>query len=213
MNNKAVLLLFLTSANTIFAQNKVHENVNNNLNQNVIHYLEKPVEIRKEVVPIKSDSVVVIKKIKVENPYKDYLASIPSILPLKNVGKKYFISSFYQKRMHPIDKQYKMHYGIDLSAPKGTPVFASANGIVTNIYYNRTDIGYAIKIKHSYKYSTLYGHLDRLPYFQLFDSIKRGQIIAYVGNTGLSTAPHLHYCVYYNNKPINPLQYITLISK
>lgn len=146
------------------------------------------------------------------DPFKNYLSSIPSILPLKNLDKNFLISSFYNKRIHPLKQTLKMHYGIDLSAPIGTPVYATADGVVEKLYENTNGIGNAIKIQHQYHYSTLYGHLITSPNFEVGQSIKRGQIIAYVGNTGLSTAPHLHYCIYYKSKPINPYNYLNLTS-
>ena len=105
-----------------------------------------------------------------------------------------------------------MHNGVDIAAPIGTPVFATADGIVIKLFHNNSPIGYAIKIKHANHYQTLYGHLNALPDYQVGWQVKRGQIIAYVGNTGISTAPHLHYCVYYRSMPINPYQYLTLLK-
>lgn len=214
MFKNALFMLFILFVHENYAQNKLHKNINNKVHYNIIHYLEKPTEIKAEpqqTIPPK-DTIMPLKKI-TENPYKRYLSSIPSILPLHNLNKKYFISSFYQKRMHPIEKQYKMHSGVDISAPKGTPVHATADGIVSKLFYNNSAIGYAIKINHSYNYSSLYGHLISMPYYKQNDTIKRGQIIGYVGNTGLSTAPHLHYCVYYKLKPTNPIRYIKLINE
>jgi murein DD-endopeptidase MepM/ murein hydrolase activator NlpD len=148
----------------------------------------------------------------IENPYKNYLASIPSILPLKNLNRKYMISSFYKKRLHPVEQTIKMHNGVDIAAPTGTPVHATADGIIIKIFQNNSSIGYAIKIKHAHHYQTLYGHLNSLPNCQVGWEVKRGQIIGYVGSTGLSTAPHLHYCVYYRAMPINPYQYLNLLK-
>ncbi len=213
MYKNALILLFTSLNSTLYSQNVMHKNIKIKREYNIIHYLGEPTEIKtEEAQKPPKDTIAVIEK-KIENPYKRYLSSIPSILPLQNLNKQYFISSFYQKRMHPIEKQYKMHNGVDLSAPKGTPVYATADGIVLKLFYNNSAIGYAIKIKHSYNYSSLYGHLISQPYFKEADTIKRGQIIGYVGNTGLSTAPHLHYCVYYKQKPINPIRYIRLINE
>lgn len=159
-----------------------------------------------------ADTLITPLQKTIADPYKNYLAGIPSILPLKNINRKYMISSFYKHRMHPVEQTIKMHNGVDVAAPIGTPVYATADGIVVKLFHNNSSIGYAIKIKHAHHYQTLYGHLNALPDFQVGWQVKRGQIIAYVGSTGLSTAPHLHYCVYYRSLPINPYQYLNLLK-
>lgn len=159
-----------------------------------------------------ADTLITPLQKTIADPYKNYLAGIPSILPLKNINRKYMISSFYKHRMHPVEQTIKMHNGVDIAAPVGTPVYATADGIVVKLFHNNSSIGYAIKIKHAHHYQTLYGHLNALPDFQVGWQVKRGQIIAYVGSTGLSTAPHLHYCVYYRSMPINPYQYLNLLK-
>jgi murein DD-endopeptidase MepM/ murein hydrolase activator NlpD len=182
-----------------------------NLKYNVIKYVENPYDIRVKQSPTTKNDSSKVLSINTD-PYKSYLASIPSILPLKNLNRKYMISSFYKKRLHPVEQTMKMHNGVDIAAPIGTPVHATADGIIIKIFPNNSPIGYAIKIKHAHHYQTLYGHLHALPNYQVGWEVKRGQIIGYVGSTGLSTAPHLHYCVYYRAMPINPYQYLNLLK-
>ena len=114
------------------------------------------------------------------------------------------VSSGYGYRIHPITGRKKFHRGIDFSAKRGTPIKASASGRIEKKAVGR-GYGRYIIIKHSSKFSTLYAHMHK------FDSnirtgsyVKKGDIIGYVGNTGLSTAPHLHYEVRQYNMPINP---------
>lgn len=191
--------------------------ISNMLHVNISHiFIHKYLQIFDILLftnqPCNQDTVQALEIPAGSDPFKTYLSSIPSILPLKNLDKNFLISSFYNKRIHPLKQTLKMHYGIDISAPIGTPVYATADGVVERLYENTNGIGYAIKIQHQYHYSTLYGHLITNPNFEVGQTIKRGQIIAYVGNTGLSTAPHLHYCIYYKSKPINPYNYLNLTS-
>lgn len=118
------------------------------------------------------------------------------------------ISSYFSySRRHPILKTFRPHYGVDFAAPIGTPVSASADGIIIDKGYDR-GIGNFIKIKHKNpRFVTLYGHLSR--FARGMDkgvSVKQRDIIGYVGKTGLATGPHLHYTFYLNGKPINPLK-------
>ena len=118
------------------------------------------------------------------------------------------ISSYFShSRKHPILKIRRPHYGVDYSAPTGTPVSASADGIVIDKGYDR-GIGNFIKIRHkNARFITLYGHLSR---FQkgIYKGVRVKQkgVIGYVGKTGLATGPHLHYAFYDNGRPINPLK-------
>ncbi len=194
----------------LHTKDTIHKNDSINLNYNVIRYVEKPSGRHIEQSTMSKNERDIALSTKTD-PYKNYLAGIPSILPMKNINRKYMISSFYKQRMHPVEQTIKMHNGVDIAAPIGTPVYATADGIVVKLFHNNSSIGYAIKIKHAHHYQTLYGHLNALPNFQVGWQVKRGQIIAYVGSTGLSTAPHLHYCVYYRSMPINPYQYLNLL--
>ena len=113
------------------------------------------------------------------------------------------LSSSYGMRKHPIDGFNKMHRGTDFAAPEGTPVMASGNGIITKANWCGGG-GNCIKIKHNNSYSTIYAHLINFAKgIKSKVRVKQGQIIGYVGSTGKSTGPHLHYEVILNGKKIN----------
>jgi len=135
----------------------------------------------------------------------DMLASIPSIVPISKT-KSHLMSGFGY-RIHPIYKTLRMHTGIDFAAPKGTPIYASGNGTVRAIDHGDFG-GYGIVclIDHGYTYQSLYAHLSKLN-VRPGQKVKRGEVIGYVGTTGLSVGPHLHYEVLKNGKPINPVNF------
>ena len=116
------------------------------------------------------------------------------------------LSSNFGMRKHPISGYNKMHKGVDFAAPKGTPIFAGGNG---TIEFVGTNGGYGkfIKIRHNNEYKTAYAHLSKFKKgIKKGVRVNQGDIIGYVGNTGNSTGPHLHYEIIYNNKPINPMK-------
>ncbi|MEM6603927.1 MAG: M23 family metallopeptidase, partial [Pseudomonadota bacterium] len=114
------------------------------------------------------------------------------------------ISSNYGMRRHPVLGYSKMHRGVDFAAPTGTPIYAAGDGVVTKKYRSRT-YGNYIRLRHTGQYSTAYAHLSRFRRgIGVGSSVKQGQVIGYVGNTGRSTGPHLHYEVLKNGKQINP---------
>ena len=117
------------------------------------------------------------------------------------------ISSGYGRRKHPILGRWRAHTGIDYAAPRGTPIRATAAGRI--VFRGRKGgYGNAIIIKHGYGYSTLYGHMQRFRSgIHLGSYVEQGQIIGYVGMTGLATGPHLHYELRVNGKHHNPLTY------
>jgi murein DD-endopeptidase MepM/ murein hydrolase activator NlpD len=113
-------------------------------------------------------------------------------------------SPFTLKRWHPVLKKYRAHLGIDYAAPIGTPVKAAGDGKVTFVG-SMNGYGKTVKIAHEGGYSTLYAHLNGFAKSLKSGSyVKKGQTIAYTGNTGISTGPHLHFGLYKNNQPINP---------
>ena len=124
-------------------------------------------------------------------------------MPLRNVR---ITSTFSYKRWHPILHRYRPHLGVDFGARRGTPLLAVANGRV--IYAGwMGGYGRVVKIKHSNGFVSLYAHQSRIR-VQRGQKVKRGQIIGYVGSTGRSTGPHLHFGLYKNNRAINPLSKI-----
>ncbi len=138
----------------------------------------------------------------------EMLPFIPAIQPIAN-SELIRMASGYGYRMHPIYKIFKFHSGVDFTAPAGTPVFATGNGIVEEIYNTRRGSGNTIVIDHGFKYKTSYSHLDGFN-VKKGKSVKRGEVIGWVGNTGLSVAPHLHYEVLLNNNAVNPVNYFFL---
>lgn len=132
-------------------------------------------------------------------------ASRPAIQPINNAELIRISSGFNPHRFHPILKRVHPHKGIDFTASTGTPVYATGDGIVTNAYYS-SSYGNVIFINHSYGYETRYAHLNAFN-IKVGQHVKRGEIIGYVGNTGRSQAPHLHYEVLHNNLHIDPINY------
>ncbi len=135
------------------------------------------------------------------------LASIPAIQPISNKELTRMASGF-GRRIDPIYKTKKFHYGMDFSAPIGTPVYATGDGTIEKIKRSRSkkDYGNYILINHGYDYQSFYAHLDKV-LVSKGRKVKRGDLIGYVGNTGKSTAPHLHYEVRYKKEKINPINF------
>tara|TARA_B100000683_G_scaffold28824_2_gene25712 strand:+ start:3543 stop:4514 length:972 start_codon:yes stop_codon:yes gene_type:complete len=135
----------------------------------------------------------------------DMLASIPAIQPVTNKELKR-LSSGYGRRIDPYYKKPKFHYGVDFSAPKGTPIYATGNGTVKKTKKSRRGFGNHIVIEHGYGYESLYAHMQKYT-VRRGQKVKRGDLIGYVGNSGKSTAPHLHYEVHKDGKKVNPAYY------
>lgn len=133
------------------------------------------------------------------------LASIPAIQPVHNLDLKR-LSSFYGYRPDPIYKVKKFHRGVDFSAPQGTPIYAPGEGKVIKVKSSRKGYGNQIEIDHGYGYVTFYAHIKDFN-VKRGDFVKRGQEIATIGNTGKSTAPHLHYEVRKDGKAVNPIYF------
>ena len=135
------------------------------------------------------------------------LASIPAIQPISNENLTRMASGF-GRRIDPIYKTNKFHYGMDFAAPIGTPIYATGDGIIEKTKNSRSkkDYGNYILINHGYDYQSFYAHLDKV-LVSKGQKIKRGDLIGYVGNTGKSTAPHLHYEVRYKKQKINPINF------
>jgi murein DD-endopeptidase MepM/ murein hydrolase activator NlpD len=135
----------------------------------------------------------------------EMLASIPAIQPIKNYDLRR-ISSYYGIRMDPFYKVNKFHSGIDFSALSGTEVFVTGNGKVVRLERSRWGYGNTITIDHGFGYQTKYAHLNEFK-VRKGEKVTRGQLIGTVGNSGKSTAPHLHYEVIKNNRPVNPIHF------
>lgn len=135
---------------------------------------------------------------------EEFSLVIPAIWPIDRT-KLRSVSSLYGMRMHPRYGTWRMHEGIDLAAPIGTIVYATGNAVVSYAGWQR-GYGNLIELNHGFGYKTRYGHLDEI-YVCDGDSVTRGQVIAAVGNTGVSSGPHLHYEVRFRNQTVNPIHY------
>jgi murein DD-endopeptidase MepM/ murein hydrolase activator NlpD len=133
------------------------------------------------------------------------LAHTPAIQPVNNKDLNR-IASGYGYRIDPVYKTTKFHAGLDFSAPQGTPIYATAEGTVITAGSTGNGYGNHVIINHGYGYQTLYGHMVRVK-ARNGQSVKRGEVIGWVGSTGKSTGPHCHYEVHKNGEKINPVYF------
>ncbi len=133
---------------------------------------------------------------------QDLLSSTPSIWPTRG-----YLTSGFGYRRDPFTGRRAFHKGIDISAPIGQKVYATAKGIVLKTGYQRRGLGRWVEIDHGFGFTTFYGHLSRI-LVRPGQRVKRGDVIGYVGSSGRSTGPHLHYEVHVYGKAVNPLLYI-----
>jgi len=133
------------------------------------------------------------------------LSSIPSIQPVRNEDLSRIASGFGY-RSDPFTKTRKKHWGMDFTAPRGTPVYASGDGKVTKADNTVSGYGKHIKIDHGYGYESLYAHLYKYN-VRRGKKVKRGDLIGFVGSTGRSQAPHLHYEIFKDGSRINPINF------
>lgn len=135
----------------------------------------------------------------------DKLACVPAIQPIHN-HNLIRTSSGFGMRLHPVYKVMKMHTGLDFTAKVGTKIFATGDGVIKEVSRSKIGYGNHVVIDHGFGYTTLYAHMSDFEVRQ-GQKVKRGEVIGYVGNTGTSTAPHLHYEVTKNGRQINPANY------
>lgn len=168
----------------------------------ILNSLQKIERLKKQMyIQTKSyDEIVTLAKSK-DKMY----ASIPAIQPITNKELSRLASGFGM-RIDPIYKVRRMHTGVDFSATRGTPVYATGDGVIKNVATNYGGYGKEVLIDHGYGYVTRYAHLSDFNVSE-GQKIKRGECIGYVGSTGKSTAPHLHYEVLKDNKKVNPVHY------
>ncbi len=156
---------------------------------------------KKLVVQSRSfDEVIALAKNK-----EEMLAGIPAIQPIAN-EKLTRVASGFNYRIHPIYKVRHFHTGIDFAAPRGTDIYATGDGVVENVTMKLHGYGYHVVVDHGFGYKTLYAHMSRFKVKE-GQQVKRGDVIGYVGSTGTSTAPHLHYEVIKNGEKINPMNF------
>ncbi len=132
---------------------------------------------------------------------KQRLDHTPSIFPVNGVLMRGF-----GVKSDPFTGKMRPHHGLDLAAPMGTPVYAPASGKII-LREHQTHFGNTIVLDHGYRVETVYGHMSKFA-AKLGQSVRRGELIGYVGNTGYSTGPHLHYEVHTNGRPQNPMEYV-----
>ncbi|CAM1342652.1 Peptidase M23 [Tenacibaculum amylolyticum] len=171
-------------------------------NSDMIKDVTKELDVLSKQIVVQSkslDEIVALAKEK-----EIMLASLPAIKPIKNEDETRMASGFGM-RMHPILKYRKMHNGMDFTAPTGTPIYASGNGKVVRANRSAT-FGKVVYIQHGFGYKTVYAHMSKIA-VKKGQKVKRGDLIGYVGNTGRSAAPHLHYEVHKNGRPVNPIYY------
>ena len=133
------------------------------------------------------------------------IEAIPTIQPIKNKDLTR-VASGYGYRIDPFTKIRRFHYGMDFTAKRGTPIYATGNGIVKRADNRSSGYGKHIRIDHGFGYVSLYAHLSKYK-VRRGQKVKRGDIIGYVGNSGRSVGPHLHYEILKDNKKINPLNF------
>ena len=156
---------------------------------------------KRMVIQSKSlDEITDLAEVKAE-----LLASIPAIQPVRNKDLKRMASG-YGWRSDPFTKVRKFHYGMDFTSPRGTPIYATGDGKVIRADNRATGYGNHIRIDHGFGYKTIYAHLSKYK-VKKGQKVKRGDIIGYVGSTGRSQAPHLHYEVWKDKKRINPINF------
>ncbi len=156
---------------------------------------------RKVYIESKSqDDVVTLA----ENKEKLF-AAIPAIQPVAN-KELIALASGFGMRIHPVYKVFKMHTGVDFAATIGTPIYSTADGTIDKAEVNFSGYGKVLEIDHGFGYRTRYAHMHGFAVSK-GQHVKRGDLIGYVGNTGLSTAPHLHYEVFVNGIHVNPVHY------
>ncbi len=133
------------------------------------------------------------------------LSHTPAIQPVNNKDLNR-VASGYGYRIDPVYKTVKFHAGLDFSAPQGTPIYATADGTVTTAGNKGNGFGNHVIIDHGYGYETLFGHMVRVK-VHVGETVKRGQVIGWVGSTGKSTGPHCHYEVHKNGQTLDPIYF------
>ncbi|MEE1103314.1 MAG: M23 family metallopeptidase, partial [Alistipes sp.] len=136
-----------------------------------------------------------------------FSTSVPAIWPIDRTKMRNKIGAFGY-RNHPVYKRWKFHSGVDMPGRIGDPIYATGDGTVDEVIITRIRYGYGtqVVIDHGFGYKTRYAHLNKV-HVKEGDKISRGQLIADMGNTGVSTSPHLHYEVIYNRSHVNPINY------
>lgn len=168
----------------------------------VIETAERLDKVRKKVY-VQSKSFDDL--IKLSSEKEEMLRRIPAIMPISNRDLKRTASG-WGYRIHPIYKIRRFHYGMDFTAPTGTEIYSTGDGVIKTVISSKRGLGKHIVVDHGYGYTTTYAHMNRFNVKQ-GQKVKRGDVIGFVGSTGLSTAPHLHYEVALNGNRVDPANY------
>lgn len=172
-------------------------------NSELITTTRERIDKLKKRIAIQSRSLEEIKLLAADK--EKFLARIPAIQPVRNEHLKRMASG-YGWRSDPFTKVRKFHYGMDFSANRGTPIYATGDGVIERADNKSTGFGNHIRIDHGYGYMSIYAHLSKYN-VKRGQKVKRGDLIGYVGNTGRSQGPHLHYEVWKNEERLNPMDF------
>lgn len=172
-------------------------------NSTIITDATKRLDIIQKQMVIQSKSLDEIAILAAEK--EKFLEAIPAIQPVRNADLKRMASGFGW-RTDPFTKARKMHKGMDFTAPRGTPIYASGNGKVTRADSNSSGYGKHVRIDHGHGYLSLYAHMSKYNVTK-GQKVKRGDLIGFVGSTGRSEAPHLHYEIWKDKEKINPINF------
>ncbi|NRB83517.1 MAG: peptidoglycan DD-metalloendopeptidase family protein [Winogradskyella sp.] len=172
-------------------------------NSQLISETNKRLDILEKAIVVQSKSLDEIAKLAEEK--EKFLEAIPAIQPVNNINLTRMASG-YGYRIDPFTKVRKFHFGMDFTAPRGTPVYATGDGIIKRADNSSSGYGKHIRIDHGYGYMSLYAHLYKYN-VRVNQRVKRGDLIGFVGSTGRSEAPHLHYEVFKDGERINPINF------
>ena len=172
-------------------------------NSELIINTTKKMEILSKQIVVQSKSLDEIQRMALDKEV--LLSAIPSIQPINNENLRRMASG-YGWRTDPFTKSRRMHKGMDFSAPTGTPIYAPSDGKVIRVDSRSAGYGKHIRIEHGFGYVTLYAHLSEYN-VRRGQRVKRGDVIGFVGNTGRSVAPHLHYEIRKDGKHLNPINF------
>ena len=182
---------------------KYEDLINENLEQEqlILHTYQRIDKMKKKlyIQTLSYDEIVATEKSK-----EIMWAAKPAIQPIHNEELKR-LHTTYGRRFHPKLNIWRPHKGLDFTAPTGTPIYATGDGVIKKAIFSKS-YGYVIYLDHGFGYKTRYAHLLKFNITK-GQHVKRGDVIGYVGNTGLSEAPHLHYEVLYKNKQVNPIDF------
>ena len=168
----------------------------------IVNTTERLDILTKELV-IQSKSLDEIELLAKNN--ESLLTAIPAIQPVSSSDLKRMASG-YGYRIDPFTKKRTMHWGMDFSAKTGTPIYATGDGRIVRADARAVGFGNHVRIDHGFGYVSIYAHMDKIV-VRRGNRVKRGDLIGYVGNTGRSVAPHLHYEIVKDGKKINPINF------